>query len=177
MPGVCHHRGRASPGWRPRVVRHPSTSRDTGRSPPDVRFPSARSTSETFLVQEPLGGRLVETPEEHHRPSQIAPLPDVRCSLESPERLEQGGEDAPDHRALVRILRLDLVIVADREPDLFELRAAQRDRSVTRLDGQRVVPGAEGVAVLAEVEWHVTAFPALILSFLYPEADRRRFRR
>src|SRR6266446_4316722 len=38
MPGACHHQGRASPDWRPRVVRRPWTSRDTGRSPLHVRF-------------------------------------------------------------------------------------------------------------------------------------------
>src|SRR5580658_1242460 len=43
MPDVCRHRGRASPNWRPRVVRRAWTSRDTGRWPPHVRFLSARS--------------------------------------------------------------------------------------------------------------------------------------
>ena len=44
-PDACHHRGRASPASRLRVVRRPWTSLDIGRSPRRVRFPS-----QAFLI-------------------------------------------------------------------------------------------------------------------------------
>src|SRR6266481_4083205 len=95
--------------------------------------------SVSFMIKNRLRRRLVETPEEHHRPPQVAPLPLVRLSLESPEGFAEGGENVPDRRPLLSPnLQRNLVIVADREPYLLELRAIQGDGSGTRLDGQGV---------------------------------------
>ncbi len=53
-----------------------------------------RMGSDAFLVQDVLRRRLVEAPDEHHRPPEIAPLPLVRLSLESPEGFAEGGANA-----------------------------------------------------------------------------------